>query len=198
MISPKKIAIGLLSSATLMVVWGTMDNAEAAASNSAFVQGDDFASVGNSTVDVFTPTGTLVCTLDDLTGTSFTTGSASDAAGNFYVTNFNNGVSKYNNSGTLQSPNPFFTGGVNYESILFDKSGNAYTGDAGSNKISMFAGAASGGPTNTFTVAVGPRGTDWIDLSANQTTFLYTSEGNKIKQGSGLRVAYYSGRDFRR
>jgi hypothetical protein len=178
----QRMVIGLLASVALTIAWGATDGVKAAPCSSPFVKGNVFASVGSSTVDVFTPTGTLVCTLNDTTGATFTTGSAFDAAGNFYVTNFSGSVSKFDNSGTLQSPNTFFTGGANYESILFDKSGNAYVGDAGSNKLSKFAGAASGPPTTTFTLAIGPRGTDWIDLSANQTTFVYTSEGTKIKQ----------------
>ncbi len=176
------MVIRLLASVAMTCAWGAIDGTSAAPCNTPFVKGNVFASVGDSTVDVFTPTGTLVCTLNDTTGATFTTGSAFDAAGNFYVTNFSGSVSKFDNSGTLQVPSTFFTGGVNYESILFDKSGDAFVGDAGSNKLSKFAGAASGPPTTTFTLAIGPRGTDWTDLSANQTTFVYTSEGNKIKQ----------------
>jgi hypothetical protein len=182
MTSRNRILTGLLSSTALVSAWRAVDTANAAACSTPYVMGDVFASVGNSTVDVFTPTGALVCTLNDTTGAAFTTGSGFDAAGNFYVTNFGSSVSKFNNSGALQSPATWFTGGSNYESILFDKSGNAWTGDASSSLLSKFAGAASGAPTQTFALARQNRGSDWIDLSANQTTFLYTSEGNKIKR----------------
>ena len=76
---------------------------EVAPCGSPYVTGDVFASVNSGTVDVFTPTGGLVCTLNDGVG-GLTTGSGFDAAGNFYVTTFNSGtVAKFNNSGVLQS-----------------------------------------------------------------------------------------------
>ena len=99
----RKLLMGLLSSTALMGAWGALDGANAAACGSnCFVKGNVFASVGSSTVDVFTPTGTLVGTLNDASGTTDTTGSAFNSAGNFYVTNFGAGtVSLFNNSGTL-------------------------------------------------------------------------------------------------
>ena len=64
------------------------------------MKGDVFASVGSGTVDVFTPTGASVCSLNDGTGATFTTGSGFDKAGNFYVTNFGAaGVAKYGHPG---------------------------------------------------------------------------------------------------
>ena len=58
--------------------------------------GDVFAAVGNSTVNVYTPTGTLVATLNDASGSSATTGMAFDASGNLYVTNIStNTISKF-------------------------------------------------------------------------------------------------------
>ncbi len=73
----RKLLMGLLSSTALMGAWGALDGANAAACGSnCFVKGNVFASVGSSTVDVFTPTGTLVGTLNDASGTTDTTGSA--------------------------------------------------------------------------------------------------------------------------
>ncbi|HEY3621328.1 MAG TPA: hypothetical protein VGL12_02825 [Roseiarcus sp.] len=66
-------------------------------------------------MNVSTPTGVSVCSLDDGTGAQFTTGSGFDKAGNFYVTNFGpSGVSKFNNSGglvasTFMAPGAQFT-----------------------------------------------------------------------------------------
>src|SRR5271169_6055766 len=96
----QKLLIGLLSTTALIAAWGVSERANAAACSTPYVKGDVFASIDSSTVDAFTPTGSLVCSLNDGSGTTFTTGSGFDAAGNFYVTNFGAGnVSKFNNSG---------------------------------------------------------------------------------------------------
>ena len=108
----QRMVIGLLASVALTIAWGATDGVKAAPCSSPFVKGNVFASVGSSTVDVFTPTGTLVCTLNDTTGATFTTGSAFDAAGNFYVTNFSGSVLKFNNSGIIQSRSTFLTVGA--------------------------------------------------------------------------------------
>lgn len=98
----RRILRGLLGSAAAIVLSGALNGVQAAACSSPYVKGDVFASVGSSTVDVFTPNGILVCTLNDASGATFTTGSGFDAAGNFYVTNFGVGtVSQFDNSGTL-------------------------------------------------------------------------------------------------
>src|SRR3990172_2351854 len=54
-----------------------------------FNYGDVFASVGNGQVYHYSSAGVYLETLDDGLG-GFTTGSAFDAAGNFYLTNFSN------------------------------------------------------------------------------------------------------------
>lgn len=169
----KKWAILLLAVCTIFGL-GFITQAKAA----PYTVGDVFASIGSSQVKEFTPTGTLVQTLNDASGATFTTGSAFDASGNFYVTNFGATVSKFDNSGNLLNTN-FITGLSSVESILFDKSGNIYVGDAGSNLIHKYNSA--GTLLNTFTAAIESRGTDWIDLAANQQTMLYTSEGTHVK-----------------
>ncbi len=147
-----------------------------------FTLGDVFASVGNGQVKEFTPSGTLVQTLNTTTGSSETTGSAFDSAGNFYVTGFETStLSTFNNSGVLQSANVIAGNNpTNNESIVFDKTGNFYVGGAGGNIIREFN--PSGTLLHTFTVAVGPRGTDWIDLAADQHTLFYTSEGGSVRR----------------
>jgi hypothetical protein len=141
------------------------------ASAALFSTGDVFASVGSGQVNVYHPNGTLVTTLDTGLG-GFTTGSTTDKAGNFYVTNFSVGsVSKFDTSGVLQGT--VATGYTSPESILFAKNGTAYVGDAGQHNIHVIGGA-------DIPVATQNRGTDWIDLNSNQTTFYYTSEGSSI------------------
>lgn len=178
MTTRKRILMGLLGSTAMVAAGGAVGSANAA----FFTLGDVMASTsGGGNVTHYNHSLVFQNTLNDGVS-SLTTGSAFDKAGNFYVTGFNGGVTKFDTTGAIVAPNPFFTGGSNYESILFDGAGNAWTGDATSALISKFAGAAPGAPTTTFAVARQNRGSDWIDLNANQTTFDYTSEGNKIKQ----------------
>jgi len=183
--------------ATMIPLMALGVRADAAAT---FVKGDVLVSVSNGQVQWHHANGSLVKTLDDGTG-SFTTGGALDGAGNFYVTDFSGGgettndarpnggkvkgplggvgtVSKYDSSGNLLGT--FGSGYTNPESILFDGSGHAYVGNAGSDQILKFA--ANGTLLDSFTVATEDRGTDWIDLAPDQCTMFYTSEGNLVKR----------------
>lgn len=153
---------------------------EVRADHILFNIGDVFAGVGNGKVQHYDFNGTLLETLDTLQG-GFTTGMGFDAVGNLYVTNFEAGnVRKFDNQGGLIG-----TFGSGYsgspESIVFDKNGNAYIGAVdGDNDIRKFSPA--GDPLANFDVLTGPRGSDWIDLAADQCTILYTSEGTEIRR----------------
>jgi hypothetical protein len=148
-----------------------------------FTKGDVLVSVACGKVNWYQNDGTFVGTLDTLTGSTpglpETSGSTFDSAGNFYVTVFQAGlVSKFDNSGTLLGT---FGGGYNThpESILIDAAGNFYVGQAdGSRDILKFDSA--GNPLASFNVATEARGSDWIDLAADQCTMFYTSEGAGI------------------
>lgn len=146
-----------------------------------FTKGNIFASVGNGKVKEFTPAGVLVQTLDTTTGSSFTTGSAFDSGGNFFVTSFGaSKVSKFDLNGNLVNAN-FVTGNTDNETIAFDAMGNFYLGQAdGLRKLYKYD--SSGTLLNTWSPTVGPRGTDWIDLAADQKTIYYTSEGGSIRR----------------
>jgi hypothetical protein len=155
-------------------------NAQASNNPSAYKFGDVFVSVGNSTVEEFTPTGVLVQTLNDASGSTFTTGSAFDSAGNLYVTNFSVGtVSKFDNKGNLVNTN-FITGQTLPESISFHSGGNfsAIVGDAGSNLINEYD--STGTLLHSNTALIQNRGTDWVDLQSDGHTVYYTSEGTSI------------------
>jgi hypothetical protein len=147
-----------------------------------FTQGDVFVSLRNGTVREYTPTGTLVQTLN--TGyTGELTGSTFDSLGNFYVTtgfaNPGNDVRKFDNNGVLQGT--FGSGYVgNPESVLVDAAGNFYVGAADSDALKKFD--SNGMPLATYSLAREDRGIDWIDLAANQSTMYYTSEGNQVKR----------------
>jgi hypothetical protein len=150
----------------------------------AFTSGDVFAAIGNSQVEEFTPNGVLVQTLNDLSGSGFTTGMAFDGSGNLYVTNFSTGtVSKFNADGTLASTNFMIGGPSSNESIVVNQAGNFIVGGPSGSFFSQFS-AAGGPPTTNYTVVGGngTGGTDWSDLSADQHTLLYDGEGTTIKR----------------
>jgi len=180
----RKLMVGLLSSTALTLAWGSINVADAAPCTTSFVVGDVFASVGSGSVDAYTPTGTLVCSLTDGSG-GFTTGSEFDSAGNFYVTNFSNTTSKFNSTGTLQST-AFFSGGSSMESVVNVStgafSGSTFIGDAGSATIKQF-NTATGALTHTFSVTGGngTGGTDWLDF-ISPTTIIYDGEGSVIRE----------------
>lgn len=124
--------------------------------------------------------GSLVRTIQTTAGDS--TGMFVHRTNNrLYVTTFNSGsVSVYSNEG-----NYLGTFGSNYyydpESIIFDAAGNAYVGQAdGYRDILKFN--PSGTYLARFDVATESRGSDWIDLGADQCTLYYTSEGYLIKR----------------
>ena len=146
---------------------GSMAPASAAACSSPYVKGDVFASVGSGTVDVFTPTGVLVCTLDEgIGGGLFPSGSGFDKAGNFYVTNFDAasiGVSKFNNSGglvarTFMAP----AAQLNPESIRPISAG-PFSG-------SSFVGGTGGASIDQYDTATGALIKSWSVAGGNGTT----------------------------
>ncbi|HWY67012.1 MAG TPA: PKD domain-containing protein [Terriglobales bacterium] len=138
-----------------------------------------FVGISPGTVKRFAPDGTLLQTLTTgLNGT--VSGMGFDKAGNLYATDFTAGnVSKFDpKTGTLLGT--FGTGfNCQPETIVFDGAGNAYVGQQGcSHQILKFD--PSGKLVTTFTVATEEQGSDDIDLSADNCTLLYTSEGLSI------------------
>lgn len=171
-------AIGALVTVACVVVM--MAQTASAAPPVAFAVGDVMAGVGNGSVKQFDPTGVLK---DTLVGTpsSFTTGMAFDSAGNLYVTDFNAGnVDKYDTNGNFLGA--FITGLTGSpESLTFDAAGNLYVGQAdGARDVRKYD--STGAFLASYPVATGPRGSDWIDLAADQCTLFYTSEGALVKR----------------
>jgi hypothetical protein len=174
------------TTAVAVMALGSAGAAHAAACSSPYVTGDVFASVGSSTVDVFTPTGTLVCSMNDASGAQFTTGSGFDAAGNFYVTNFSSGtVSKFNNSGALV--NSSFISSNNTPESIDNQSTGFYAGlsnvgGPGAALINQY-NTSTGALVHSYSVTGGnfTGGTDWTD-TYNKTTgqIIYDGEGTRI------------------
>jgi PEP-CTERM motif len=187
----RKLLIGLLSTTALIATWSVSERANAAACSTPFVKGDVFASVGSSTVDVFMPTttgATFVCSMNDTTGTPFTTGSGFDAAGNFYVTNFGaGGVSKFNNSGGLVAATFMAATGVTTPESVDNQSSGFYAGSSlvGGPSTPTINKYDTGFGTLIHSYSVtggnGTGGTDWVD-TYNPTTgqVIYDGEGTHV------------------
>jgi hypothetical protein len=176
-------SLGLSKRKTSMVsifLVGLMGASVPSALAGPIATGDIMVSLRNGTVREYTPTGTLVQTL--ITGRSGElTGSAFDSSGNFYVTAgfTGGGIVKFDPNGNLIGS--FGTGfSGEPESMVFDAAGNVYVGQADSTKVVKLS--STGTLLNTYTLAIEDRGTDWVDLAADQKTLHYTSEGSSVKR----------------
>ena len=147
-----------------------------------YAAGDVFAGVGAGKVNHYSSTGVLIEVLDTTTGSAEQTGMCFDASGNLYTTDWTAGkVSKFDNMGGLLVASwggPFSS---HPETCVVDNAGNIYVGEVdGLNKIRKFDSA--GTLLDSWSPAGQSRGTDWMDLSADQCTMLYTSEGSLVKR----------------
>lgn len=160
-----------------------LQKSENDAVNVPFEDGHVFAAVGNGQVQHYDAAGNLLEVLNSNLG-GFTTGMATDSAGNLYVTNFSLAlVSRFTGPGVPHNHTVHFNTdpGSSVESILFDRQGNIYVGQAdGTRDILKFD--AAGNLLQRYDVATEDRGSDWIDLAADQQTMFYTSEGNTVKR----------------
>lgn len=148
-----------------------------------WVPGHVFAAISNGQIQHYDGAGNLLETLDCGFG-GFTTGMAFNAAGDLYVTEFSNThITVFDGFGDphtiLQRIDTGTTGALDSESILFDAAGNFYVGHPDGN-ADVLKYDAAGNFLDNFDVALEFRGSDWIDLAADQTTLYYTSEGHKI------------------
>jgi len=75
-----------------------------------------------------------------------------------------------------------------HESCVYDAAGNVYVGQAGFNdqatdaQVPVLKFNPSGALLDTLVLPTGDRGTDWIELSANQCTLYYTSEDTTVRR----------------
>lgn len=148
----------------------------------AYNKGDVFVGVGAGKIKHFSPTGTLLDTLDTLCGGGDTLGMAFDTGGNLFgTTNFGCApqVYKFDTLGNLIGP--VAPGLTSAESIVFDASGNYYVGQPdGTRTIRKYSPA--GAFLTEYAVATQGRGSDWIDLAPDQCTMFYTSEASAVKR----------------
>ena len=174
--SPRKI--GLIATAAILSLLMVMPAVHA----SPFGFGNVFAGVGAGKINVYTPTGTLIQTLDTTSGSTEQTGMCFDSTGHLYTTDWTAGnMAKFDNTGALVTfpwAGPFST---NPESCVLDNAGNVYTGEVGG-AVMIRKWTQAGAPLATYSAAPEVRGLNWIDLASDQCTIHYTSEGPSIKR----------------
>ena len=161
-------------------------------SRPAWIPGDVFVAVGGSQYNVYRNVGTasvpnyrLLDTINDGTGGDLTTGCGFDSSSNLFTTNFSaTKVVEFDASAHVPvqtiDTNAKDSGG-NSESLLKDSSNNLYVGDPDGSRL-LLKYDSTGAFKASFTPASEVRGTDWIDLSADQKTVFYTSEGTHVKR----------------
>jgi hypothetical protein len=169
---------GAMSALFLLLALGVFPAAHASV---PYATGDVFAGVGSGAVSQFSPTGTLENTLQTTSASAEETGMCFDSSGDLFVTNFEAlTISKFDSSGNLIAAD-WYTFPGNPESCVVDNAGDIYVGGGGLTSVYEFSDAGTSGTlVNSWPVATGPRGTDWLDLSADQCTMQYTSEGSSI------------------
>jgi hypothetical protein len=151
-----------------------------------YAKGDIFAGVGTGLIKHFDQTGVLKDTLNTGTGCSEDLGMAFDSTNNLYATasfgscSGTGHVVKFDNMGNLIGPfgGPY---SASTESITTNAAGHLFVGQPDGTKHVVEMDAAG---THVADHAPAPenRGTDWIDLAADQCTLFYTSEGIKVKR----------------
>lgn len=162
--------------------------------------GDVFAGVAGGSYKVYDNAGVFKETISDGLG-GFTTGCAFNGAlDKLYTTNFSNTkVKVYDNA----SPHPIVqtidtavnSPGGHSESIVFAANGDFYVGHPdGNDDIHRYNSA--GVFQQAYDVPIESRGSDWMDLAADQMTMFYTSEGGLIKRydvsGAGAPLANFA------
>jgi hypothetical protein len=172
------------SLAATLVVTLTLVGASAAHANGvAMNNGDVLAAVGDGLVKEFSPSGTLLDTLDTGTAATYTTGMCFDSSHNLFVTDFSSDISEFNSGGNLVASTWVSSYPASAESCTMNASNDVFVGSPGEPDVLEYS--PSGTLLNTFPVAVdsgGTAGTDWVDLGADQCTLYYTDEGSIIKR----------------
>jgi hypothetical protein len=165
----------VLAAVLLMLLAAAPD---AAAADATFDRRDVLVGVDGAEILVYGSDGSLKRTLDAGRGEDVR-GMALDEDGRLYATTFSgNSVVRFDAAGRLSG-----TFGSDYdsspESILFDRDGSAYVGQAeGEADVVKLDG--DGRELARYPVEREDYGSDWIDLDADQRTLYYTSEGTTV------------------
>jgi len=177
--------LALMSSLVLVLLAVTLSFSSplVPAEAAEWLKGDVFVGVSSGAYNVYSNSGVLKETISDGLG-GFTTGCAFNAdQSKLYTTNFSNNkvvIYQSKHPHTIQTIDTGPTAAQN-ESIVFAFNGDFYVGHAaGDHKIHKYD--AAGTLIATFAPVVGGKGTDWIELAADQKTIFYTSEDTVIRR----------------
>ena len=155
--------------------------AQATTATEAYATGDVFAALSNGTIAHLDKDGSAKGSLS--TGaSSYETGMCFDGAGNLYSTNFgSSNMTKFDNVGsTVSYPwGGSVFGGAHPESCVINNQQHVFVGSVDSAALREFD--TNGTLLKTFSPETEDRGVDWIDLSGDQCTMLYTSEAGSVK-----------------
>jgi hypothetical protein len=168
---------------TLTLVATFMSFSAPASAATVWNLGDVFAGVGGGKYNVYDNAGTFKETIGQAIGSGETTGCAfNPAKTKLYTTNFQNDmVAVFDDADPHAVLHTFSTGLTSNESVVFGAAGNYYVGHAdGDRDIEKYD--SSDNLLATYDVVTGPRGTDWVELSKDQSTIFYTSEGSTIRR----------------
>jgi Ca2+-binding RTX toxin-like protein len=172
----KRLFFATVSAALLLLL------SQQVASAATWVDGDVFAGAtgGTSRYDVYSNDGVLKDSVPVPAG--IPTGCSVSDSGDLLATNFTTDALRFDGADphslvqTISSPD---AGNISSESLVHNQAGDFLVGHAdGSRDVDRFNSA--GVFQQTYDVPTGPRGTDWIELAADQKTLFYTSEGTNI------------------
>lgn len=178
------LAILRATAATLIVMTVAFGGAPAAAA--VWTRGDLFVGVSNGQYQIRDGAGVLKETVTGPFGGSTTGCAFNGDLTKFYTTFFDatkvvvfdvahpHAVSQTIDTAAA-SP------GGHSESVVFAANGHFYVGHPDGNKL-IHEYDAAGNLVTTFAPASESRGTDWSDLTVDQTTLFYTSEGRDVKR----------------
>jgi uncharacterized repeat protein (TIGR01451 family) len=165
----------LLAGTVVAVLAAAVIRVPAADAAAPWVTGDLVAAVGNGSYRVYDTNGNLKETISDGLGGTTTGCTFNPTLTKLYTTNWSLDKVEVYDDATHNLVQTINTTASNNEMVVFDAAGTFYVSHAVSGGIDHYA--ANGVLLNTL--AVGVR-TDWMDLSADQATMFYTTEGSVI------------------
>jgi Concanavalin A-like lectin/glucanases superfamily len=169
-----------LCAALALILGAVIAPGLASAAPTVWDTGDVFVGIGNGQYSVYTNAGVFKETINTGFPGRETTGCAfNNARDRLYTTVFGGPVVVFDNAvphNVVQTIDTSTTGAADNESIVFAANGDFYVGHAdGNHQITRYNSA--GVFQQAYSPTTGPRGTDWIDLAADQHTMFFDSEG---------------------
>jgi len=178
---------------TLLLATIVLASVPSPAAAAVWTRGDLVVGVSGGVYQIRDASGVLKETISDPAGNVAPSGETTGCAFNndltrlyttFFDATFVDAFDVAHPHGIAQTIDTSVTSpGGHSESIVFKVNGHFYVGHPDGNDL-VHEYDASGTLVNTFAPAIEDRGTDWLDLTVDQTTLFYTSEGRRVKRFS--------------